>query len=317
MPISKVTGNVQKSTPSSSSGGGERSTFRPPWVKADPKEGLTKVNKPSSTAAAAAPEKSSTTTKPTPSWMKNAGASAKKEPAPPQKEVKLQSREIKVPVMTTKPKPVQHVLQKPVPKKEPTPPSSSEEEEEEETEEEETEDEEDSEDDEINELIQKMKEEKEKVRPVPVAVRKDKSQSGFKFDKPVLKKVTKTFDPLPKKEDDKPQITAVLRKTPKYDEKANKKDEEKPEFKNKVLKKVEPIKRQSSIKSGELFKLLVFFGYVSLRRNLFRIHFIYIFEVKIINLDYQGHGSKKFILFFFFLNDELLLILDVFRLSYF
>lgn len=259
MPISRVTGNVQKSTPSSSSGGGERATFRPPWVKTDPKEGLTKVNKPTSTAAAeSSSSPASTTKKPTPSWMKN--APVKKEPAP-QKEVKLQSREIKVPVMTEKPKPVQPVLKKPVPKKEPTPPPSSSSEEEE-TEEEETEDDEDSEDDEINELIQKMKEEKEKVRPV--AVRKDKSQSAFdedgtpkkfKFDKPVLKKVTKTFDPPPRKEDDKPQITAVLRKTPKYEEKDTKKDEEKPEFKNKVLKKVEPIKRANSIKNGEFFEL--------------------------------------------------------------
>lgn len=268
MPISRVTGNVQKSTPSSSSGG-ERTTFRPPWVKADPKEGLTKVNATTSSPATPASSSTTTTKKPTPSWMKNAGPSTKKEPAPPQKEVKLQSREIKVPVMTEKPKPVQPVLKKPVPKKEPTPPSSTseEEEEEEETEEEESEEEEDSEDDEINELIQKMKEEKEKIRPV--GVRKDKSQSAFdedgvqkkfKFDKPVLKKVTRNFDPPPKKEDDKPQITAVLRKTPKYEEKVTKKDEEKPEFKNKVLKKVEPIKRQSSIKNGEFFLSYRFVG---------------------------------------------------------
>lgn len=262
MPISRVTGNVQKSTPSSSSGGsggggaGDRATFRPPWVKADPKDGLSKVNKPAETTT--------TTTKPSPSWMKNAGSTSKKEPAPPQKEVKLQSREIKVPVMTDKPKPVQHIVKKPVAKKEPTPPSSSSEEEEEETEEEESEEEDDSEDEEINELLQKMKEEKEKVRPV--AVRKDKSMSGFdedgvpkkfKFEKPTLKKVTRTFDPPPKKDEDKPQITAVLRKTPKYEDKVDKKkDDEKPEFKNKILKKVEPIQRQNSIKSGEFLAFI-------------------------------------------------------------
>lgn len=190
MPITGTKGAADKAAGSNAAGG--RATFRPPWVKEGPKP----IPMPTESAP----------------WTKRnstAGATAPKPAAANgiQKEVKLQSREIKVPVVTTRKTSIpEPVIPKPKPVKVTVPEdnyetSSSEYEEVTDSEEEGSEEEvtaTDSDED----VAKDEPKFQVKLKPVekPPAPKVEKSPStdkAGKFVRPVLKKVPK-IDEVPK-----------------------------------------------------------------------------------------------------------------------
>lgn len=212
MPITGTKGANDKAA--SSNTAGNRSTFRPPWVKEGPKP----IPMPTESAP----------------WTKrNSTAAAPPKPAAAngvQKEVKLQSKEIKVPVVTTRKTSIpEPVIPKPKPVKVIAPEdnyetSSSEYEEVTDSEEEGSE-EEVTETESEDEAVVAQDEPKFQVKlkpvekPPPPKVEKSPStDKAGKFVRPVLKKVPK-IDEVPKEKPPPPTIPEkkVLRTVAKPD----------------------------------------------------------------------------------------------------
>lgn len=164
MPITNINSSQEKGP-----GGGGRTTFRPPWVK-DTNTPTTPWSKRNSTAGAASADTS-----------KENGAAA-----PEKKEVKLQSKEIKVPVTTITAKKTTPIAAKSA--KEPT-----------------------------KEPATKKEEDKKTIgRTIPIEVKKESpaacAEKPGKFVRPLLKKVAK-IDAVPAA----PVVLekAILKETPK------------------------------------------------------------------------------------------------------
>lgn len=198
MPITGTKSATDKAA--SSNAAGNRSTFRPPWVKEGPKP----IPMPTESAP----------------WTKrNTTAAAAPKPAAAngiQKEAKLQSKEIKVPIVTTRKTSIpEPVIPKPKPVKVIAPEdnyetSSSEYEEVTDSEEEVSEEEVTETDSEEEAVAKDEPKFQVKLKPVekPPAPKVEKSPStdkAGKFVRPVLKKVPK-IDEVPKEKDPPPTI---------------------------------------------------------------------------------------------------------------
>lgn len=211
MPITGTKGASDKAA--SSNAAGNRTTFRPPWVKEGPKP----IPMPTESAP----------------WTKrNSTAGVAPKPAAAngvQKEVKLQSKEIKVPIVTTRKTSIpEPLIPKPKPVKVIAPEdnydtSSSEYEEvtdseEEVSEEEVTETDSDEEEAKDEPKFQVKLKPVEKPPPQPKVEKSPSTDKAGKFVRPVLKKVPK-IDEVPKAQAPPPTIPEkkVLRTVAKPD----------------------------------------------------------------------------------------------------